>query len=70
MVVRTMTINCDRIKQVAFSTAYFEAGQQLLVPKGSPITGFDDSLQRQDGVHGDRFDRPRPSCSRARTAPR
>ena len=45
MVVRTMTINCDRIKQVAFSTAYFEAGQQLLVPRiGTTITGFDDSL--------------------------
>lgn len=45
MVVRTMTINCDRIKQVAFSAAYFEAGQQLLVPKtGTTITGFDDSL--------------------------
>jgi polar amino acid transport system substrate-binding protein len=46
MVVRTMTVNCDRIKQVAFSTAYFEAGQQLLVPKtGTQITGFDDSLK-------------------------
>ncbi|MCQ4081868.1 glutamate ABC transporter substrate-binding protein [Streptomyces sp. RB6PN25] len=45
MVVRTMTINCDRIKQVAFSAAYFEAGQQLLVPKtGTTITGFDGSL--------------------------
>ena len=45
MVVRTMTVNCDRITQVAFSTAYFEAGQQLLVPKGSSIGGFDDSLR-------------------------
>jgi polar amino acid transport system substrate-binding protein len=45
MVVRTMTINCDRIKDVAFSTAYFTAGQQILVPKGSSITGFDDSLK-------------------------
>lgn len=44
MVVRTMTINCDRLKDVAFSTAYFETGQQLLVPKGSTITGYDDSL--------------------------
>lgn len=48
MVVRTMTINCARIKEVAFSTAYFEAGQQLLVPKqGSRITGFDDSLRNR-----------------------
>ena len=45
MVVRTMSITCDRIKQVAFSTAYFEVGQQLLVPKtGTAVTGFDDSL--------------------------
>ncbi len=44
MVVRTMTVNCARTKQVAFSTAYFEAGQQILAPVGSPITGFDDSL--------------------------
>ncbi len=46
MVVRTMTVNCARIRQVAFSTAYFEAGQQLLVPRtGSSVTGFDDSLK-------------------------
>ncbi|WP_245769608.1 glutamate ABC transporter substrate-binding protein [Streptomyces indicus] len=41
MVVRTMTINCDRIKQVDFSTAYFETSQQVLVPQGSKIEGFD-----------------------------
>lgn len=45
IIARTMTINCDRIKQVAFSTAYFEAGQQVLVPKGSPVKAFDDSLK-------------------------
>jgi polar amino acid transport system substrate-binding protein len=46
MVVRTMSITCDRIRQVAFSTAYFEAGQQLLVPRtGTTITGFDDTLR-------------------------
>ncbi|MDJ0379785.1 glutamate ABC transporter substrate-binding protein [Streptomyces sp. G-G2] len=45
IVVRTMTINCARLKDVAFSTAYFEAGQQVLAPKGSPITGYDDSLK-------------------------
>jgi polar amino acid transport system substrate-binding protein len=44
LVVRTMTINCARIKQVAFSTAYFQAGQQVLAPKGSTITGYDKSL--------------------------
>lgn len=45
MVVRTMSINCQREKDVAFSTAYFEAGQQVLAPKKSAITGFDDSLK-------------------------
>ncbi|MEU5050031.1 glutamate ABC transporter substrate-binding protein [Streptomyces sp. NPDC021096] len=45
IIARTMTINCDRIKQVAFSTAYFEAGQQVLAPKGSPVTAFDDTLK-------------------------
>ena len=45
MVVRTMSITCDRTRQVAFSTAYFEAGQQLLVPRsGGAVTGFDHSM--------------------------
>ncbi|MFI5754664.1 glutamate ABC transporter substrate-binding protein [Streptomyces sp. NPDC051569] len=44
LVVRTMTINCTRIKQVAFSTAYFQAGQQVLAPRGSAVTGYDSSL--------------------------
>ncbi|QNP63341.1 glutamate ABC transporter substrate-binding protein [Streptomyces genisteinicus] len=45
IVVRTMTINCARIEQVAFSTAYFQAGQQVLAPKGQEITGYDASLK-------------------------
>ncbi|MFE1175786.1 glutamate ABC transporter substrate-binding protein [Streptomyces sp. NPDC058773] len=45
IVVRTMTINCARKEQVAFSTAYFQAGQQVLAPKASKITAFDDSLR-------------------------
>ncbi|MEU2558698.1 glutamate ABC transporter substrate-binding protein [Streptomyces longispororuber] len=45
MVVRTMTINCERVDQVAFSTAYFETGQQILAPKSSDITGYDASLR-------------------------
>ncbi|MGW6741210.1 glutamate ABC transporter substrate-binding protein [Streptomyces sp. NPDC055025] len=44
LVVRTMTINCDRIQQVAFSTAYFQAGQQVLAPRNSSVTGYNDSL--------------------------
>lgn len=45
MVVRTMTVNCERIKEVAFSTAYFEAGQQILAPRSSAVTGYDRSLK-------------------------
>ncbi|MFJ4837449.1 glutamate ABC transporter substrate-binding protein [Streptomyces sp. NPDC088746] len=45
VVVRTMTINCKRAEQVAFSTAYFQAGQQVLAPKKSTITGYDESLK-------------------------
>jgi polar amino acid transport system substrate-binding protein len=44
MVVRTMSITCDRWEDVAFSAAYFETGQQLLAPRNSGITGVDDSL--------------------------
>ncbi|MFJ8791458.1 glutamate ABC transporter substrate-binding protein [Streptomyces sp. NPDC102462] len=44
MVVRTMTIACDRLSEVAFSAPYFKTGQQVLAPKSSSITGYDDSL--------------------------
>ncbi|GGN54783.1 sugar-binding protein [Streptomyces albiflavescens] len=44
MVVRTMTINCARLKDVAFSAPYFLTGQQVLAPKTSDITGYDKSL--------------------------
>ncbi|GAB3222524.1 glutamate ABC transporter substrate-binding protein [Glycomyces halotolerans] len=42
MVVRTMTMNCDRWENVEFSTEYFHAGQRLLVTKGSGIAGLED----------------------------
>ncbi|MET9499987.1 glutamate ABC transporter substrate-binding protein [Streptomyces sp. NPDC006552] len=44
MVVRTMTISCERLKDVDYSTAYFQTGQQVLAPKASAITGFDGTL--------------------------
>ncbi|MFD3619055.1 glutamate ABC transporter substrate-binding protein [Streptomyces sp. NPDC058676] len=47
MVVRTMTINCNRLKDVAFSAPYFKTGQQVLAPKSSKITGYDGSLAGQ-----------------------
>ncbi len=42
IVAETMTINCDREKSVDFSTVYYEAGQTILVPNNSTITGPQD----------------------------
>lgn len=42
MVIATMTITDERKKEVDFSDVYFQAGQSLLVKKGSTITGIDD----------------------------
>ncbi len=39
IVVRNMTINCDRWKTIAFSAEYYHAGQKILIRKGSSITG-------------------------------
>ncbi|MFD7706495.1 glutamate ABC transporter substrate-binding protein [Streptomyces sp. NPDC059785] len=44
MVVRTMTISCKRLEQVAFSAPYFVTGQQVLAPETSDIKGYDKSL--------------------------
>ncbi|WP_238431486.1 glutamate ABC transporter substrate-binding protein [Streptomyces cavernae] len=44
MVVRTMTITCKRLDEVAFSAPYFQTGQQVLAPKKSTIRGYDKSL--------------------------
>lgn len=42
MVVRTMTMNCDRWDRVNFSSEYLNAGQQLLVTTESEIESIDD----------------------------
>ncbi|MGW3667699.1 glutamate ABC transporter substrate-binding protein [Streptomyces sp. NPDC005141] len=47
MVVRTMTITCDRLQQVAFSAPYFKTGQQVLAPAKSGIKGYDGTLAKQ-----------------------
>lgn len=44
MVVRTMTISCDRMDLVAFSQPYFKTGQQLMAPRSSSIQGYDKTL--------------------------
>jgi polar amino acid transport system substrate-binding protein len=41
LVVRTMTITCDRRAQVDFSSEYYEAQQRILVKKNSGIGGPD-----------------------------
>lgn len=38
VVVKTMTITCERKKQVAFSTVYLTANQRILAPRDSAIT--------------------------------
>jgi polar amino acid transport system substrate-binding protein len=40
IVGRTMTITCARIKQVAFSTVYYQAGQKVLVRSDSTAQGI------------------------------
>jgi polar amino acid transport system substrate-binding protein len=42
LVADTMTITCDRLRQVAFSSVYYEAGQQVLVPRTSSARGIGD----------------------------
>ncbi|MER5865306.1 glutamate ABC transporter substrate-binding protein [Kitasatospora sp. NPDC002040] len=48
MVVRTMTINCDRRKDIAFSAPYFSTGQRLVVPRS------DKSATVAEGLRGKR----------------
>lgn len=42
LVAHTMTINCKRWQQVAFSGVYLFAGQKLLVAKDSPVAAIGD----------------------------
>jgi polar amino acid transport system substrate-binding protein len=42
LVADTMTVTCDRLRQVAFSTIYYDAGQNVLVRKNSGLTGLAD----------------------------
>jgi len=47
IVAHTMTVNCARWKSVDFSTVYFDAGQEILVEKGSVIKGPQDLAGRK-----------------------
>jgi polar amino acid transport system substrate-binding protein len=42
LVVRAMTMTCDRWQEISFSTEYFTGGQRLLVPVDSPVRSIDD----------------------------
>jgi polar amino acid transport system substrate-binding protein len=42
IVVRTMTITCERKREVNFSAVYYDASQRLLVKRDSGITGAGD----------------------------
>ena len=41
IVIRTMSITCDRLVDVDFSSVYYQAGQRVLVKKDSGYTGIE-----------------------------
>ncbi|MFD9697919.1 glutamate ABC transporter substrate-binding protein [Lentzea sp. NPDC059081] len=47
VVVRTMTITCDRLKEVDFSQVYYQAGQRVLVRRNSGIGGVEGLADRK-----------------------
>ena len=42
IVARAMTITCTRWRDIDFSTQYYQAGQKVLVSKGSPVKRMED----------------------------
>jgi polar amino acid transport system substrate-binding protein len=42
LVVNTLSITCDRLAEIAFSTVYYEASQRILALRSSPIQSVDD----------------------------
>ena len=47
IVTRTMTITCDRLKDVDFSSVYYQAGQRVLVRRNSEITGVEGLAEKK-----------------------
>ncbi len=45
LVVKTMTINCDRWGKINFSSIYYNSAQRLLVRAGSPIKELADAIE-------------------------
>ncbi|MEO5899022.1 MAG: glutamate ABC transporter substrate-binding protein, partial [Ilumatobacteraceae bacterium] len=50
LVAHTMTINCLRWKQIAFSSEYFAAGQRVLVKNGSGFGSIQDLVKAKATV--------------------
>jgi polar amino acid transport system substrate-binding protein len=42
MIIRTTSMNCERWREVAFSTSYYEARQRVLVRRDSKVRGIQD----------------------------
>ncbi|SIR94194.1 glutamate ABC transporter substrate-binding protein [Williamsia sterculiae] len=42
IVVKTLSITCDRVQKIAFSTVYYEASQRILALRTSDIQGIGD----------------------------
>jgi polar amino acid transport system substrate-binding protein len=47
IVADAVTITCDRRREVAFSTVYYDASQRLLVPRSSPASSLADLAGRR-----------------------
>ena len=47
IVVRNMTMNCDRWKEIGFSQVYYEAGQKILARRGDTITDVASLAKRR-----------------------
>ncbi len=45
LIARTMTITCARLNDISFSTVYFQAGQQLVVPRAAKAKNIDQALK-------------------------
>jgi polar amino acid transport system substrate-binding protein len=47
LVADALTINCERLTDVSFSTVYFNAGQRVLVPANSSVRGLRDLARKK-----------------------
>ena len=65
VVVKTMTITCDRRKLVNFSTVYLDANQRILAPRDSSIVKVVGPV-RQAGLRGQGHDVAAPDPARSR----